>query len=430
MADLTQSSATTATTTPQYYTDYISNLASKGTAAGNTAQYVGAQPLQTQAFDAAASNVGNYQPALANAGNLIGQGAATDITGAANPYLTAGTTTSGLSAANPYLTAGASGSDTLVGNYMNPYVTNVVDQIRQANQQNIAQNLSPNITAGAVGGGQFGSQRGANALSLGISNANIGALGEQTKALQSGYAQALQAAQAQRSAQLQAGQTAGTLQNAYNTNQVQAGQVAGNLATQQAQNLRDAATANLNLGTQTQNQGIADVNQLATMGAQQQQILQNQQLFPLDVLAKQAGVLSGAQIPTTQTQTMTGSPLSAIAGLGSLGVAMTQSGVNGSPSALQNLINQYNGVTANSKSPTGYVDGTGAPVNKDGTPVSGMSSTPTAAELAAWANTSSAGTDAPPGGGSGDFQAADGQFYSSQSEADAASAAFYAANPP
>ena len=315
---LLDSSATTATTTPQYYTDYISNLASKGTAAGNAAQYVGAQPLQTQAFGNAATNVGNYQPALANAGTLIGQGAATDITGAANPYLTAGTTTSGLSAADPYLSAGASGTDQLVGNYMNPYVTNVMDQIRQANQQNIAQNLSPNITAGAVGGGQFGSQRGANALSLGISNANIGALGEQTKALQSGYAQALQAAQAQRSAELQAGQTAGTLQNAYNTNQVQAGQVAGNLATQQAQNLRDAATANLNLGTQTQNQGIADVNQLATMGAQQQQILQNQQLFPLDVLTKQAGVLSGAQIPTTQTATMTGSPLSAIAGLGSL----------------------------------------------------------------------------------------------------------------
>ena len=260
---LLDSSATTATTTPKYYTDYITNLADKGTQYGlnkdNTPAtaaaptFIGAQPLQTQAFGNAATNVGNYQPALANAGTLIGQGAATDITGAANPYLTAGTTTSGLSAADPYLSAGASGTDQLVGNYMNPYVTNVMDQIRQANQQNIAQNLSPNITAGAVGGGQFGSQRGANALSLGISNANIGALGEQTKALQSGYAQALQAAQAQRSAELQAGQTAGTLQNAYNTNQVQAGQVAGNLATQQAQNLRDAATANLNLGTQTQN---------------------------------------------------------------------------------------------------------------------------------------------------------------------------------
>ena len=389
---LLDSSATTATTTPQYYTDYISNLASKGTAAGNAAQYVGAQPLQTQAFGNAATNVGNYQPALANAGTLIGQGAATDITGAANPYLTAGTTTSGLSAADPYLSAGASGTDQLVGNYMNPYVTNVMDQIRQANQQNIAQNLSPNITAGAVGGGQFGSQRGANALSLGISNANIGALGEQTKALQSGYAQALQAAQAQRSAELQAGQTAGTLQNAYNTNQVQAGQVAGNLATQQAQNLRDAATANLNLGTQTQNQGIADVNQLATMGAQQQQILQNQQLFPLDVLTKQAGVLSGAQIPTTQTATMTGSPLSAIAGLGSLLAGFNTSNNTSGTTPLDNL-------TKWAKNTFG-------------------STTPAVTD-----------TTVPGAANVGGYQASDGMMYGTQDAANAATAAYNAANP-
>ena len=299
MADLTQSSATTATTTPQYYTDYISNLASKGTQYGvggaNAPTFVGAQPLQQQAFDAAQTNVGNYQPALGAAAGALGQAASTDITGAANPYLQ----------------QGSSSSADLVNNYMNPYTQNVVDKIRMANQQNIAQNLSPGITGGAVGSGQFGSQRGANALALGISNADIGALAQQAAALQSGYSDALKAAQAQRTAQLQAGQ------------------MAGNAATQQAQNFRDIGTQQLNLGQQTQNQGIADVNQLATMGAQQQQILQNQQLFPLDVLAKQAGVLSGAQIPTTQQQTMTGSPLSAIAGLGSLGIGLNTKNASG-----------------------------------------------------------------------------------------------------
>lgn len=286
MADLTQSSATTATTTPDYYTNYISNLASKGTQYGvggpNAPSYVGAQPLQTQAFEAAQTNVGNYQPGLNQAGNLIGQGAGVDITGAANPYLQAGT----------------SSSADLVGGYMNPYIQNVVDQIRLANQQNIAQNLSPGITAGAVGSGQFGSQRGANALALGISNADIGALAQQAAALQSGYSDALKAAQAQRAAQ------------------VNAGQIAGNMATQEAQKYRDLAAQRMNLASQQQTQGIADVNQLATMGAQQQQIEQNKQLFPLDVLGKQASILSGAQIPTTQTSTMTGSPLSMIAGLG------------------------------------------------------------------------------------------------------------------
>ena len=526
MADLLQSSATTATTTPQYYTDYMTNLAQKGTAGANAAQYVGATPLQQQAFGAVAQNVGNYQPALAAAGanygaaentNIIGrsdpyfqagtqtsgltqanpylatglaasganvanpylaagtatsgtatanplisqgaginalasanpylsagtatsgasvanplisQGASINALASANPYLQTGTQTSGLTAANPYLASGTGSAADLVGNYMNPYTQNVVDQIRVANQQNIAQNLSPAITSGAVGSGQFGSQRGANALALGISNANIGALGQQATALQSGYANSLAAAQQQRANQLAAGQTAGTLQNQFAQNQVNAGQIAGNLQNQTAQNqitagqnlgalqnqfaqnqvnagqiagnlqnqtaqnqitagqnlgaLQNQANANqvnagqvagnllntygqnaltagqtagtlqgqfntnqvtagqaaanaasqqaaaqtaaatgqLNLGQQIQQSGLTDVNALSTLGQQQQQIAQNQQLFPLDVAAKQAAILSGAQIPTTVQQTMEGSPLSAIAGLGSMTAGM------------------------------------------------------------------------------------------------------------
>lgn len=294
MADLTQSSATTATTTPQYYTDYITNLANKGTQYGvggaNAPAFADATPLQQAAFQGVASQAGTYAPALEAASTSLGKAYNTDITGAVNPYLTSGT----------------SSSADLVNNYMNPYTSNVVDKIRLANQQNIAQNLSPGITAGAVGSGQFGSQRGANALALGISNADIGALAQQAAALQSGYSDALKAAQAQRA------------------NQMQAAQMAGNAATQQAQNYRDVGTQAMNFAQQKQTQSLADINTMAILGAQQQQIAQNKQLFPLDVLAKQAGVLSGAQIPTTQQQTMTGSPLSAIAGLGSLAIGASK----------------------------------------------------------------------------------------------------------
>lgn len=294
MPDLTQSSATTATTTPQYYTDYITNLANKGTQYGiggaNQPAFADATPLQQSAFTGVAKQAGVYQPALTAASGALNQAAGTDIMGAANPYLQQGT----------------SSSADLVNNYMNPYTSNVVDKIRMANQQNIQQNLSPGITGGAVGSGQFGSQRGANALALGISNADIGALAQQSAAMQSGYSDALKAAQAQRA------------------NQMQAGQMAGNAATQQAQNYRDVATQRMNLGQQQQTQSLADINAMATLGAQQQTIAQNKELFPLDVLAKQAGVLSGAQIPTTQTQQMTGSPLSAIAGLGSLAVGASR----------------------------------------------------------------------------------------------------------
>lgn len=290
MGDISQSSATTTNTAPEYYTNYISNLAQQSTAAKPT--YVGAQPQQEQAWNLAGANVGNYQPGLNAANALINQGANVDIMGAANPYLQAGTS----SAAD--LTSG----------YMNPYTSNVVDKIRMANQQNIAQNLSPGITAGAVGSGQFGSQRGANALALGISNANIGALGQQAAALQSGYSDALKAAQAQRANQLTAGQTA------------------GNMATQQAQSYRDLAIQRMKAAQQQQEQGLTDANALATYGAQKQQIEQNRELFPLDVLNKKASILSGVQVPMTTTQTMNASDLSTLAGIASLGAAAFANG--------------------------------------------------------------------------------------------------------
>ena len=331
MGDISQSYQTVETKAPSWYTDSMSGLASSGRTATNalvdpttglpTAAATAAwspNTLQTRAFGDVSANVGNYLPGLNTAATTFGRAGATDIVGAASPYLKAGTTTSGLTAANPYLTSGTSSAADLVGNYMNPYVKDVVKNIQLANQQNIRQNLSPGLTAGAVGGGQFGSQRGANALALGISNANIGALGQQAQAMQQGYAQALAAAQQQRANQLKAGETAGTLQGQFNTANTTAGQIAGNMAGQQGQLLRDVGTAQAALANQRQTAGLADVNALATLGQQQQAIEQNRALMPLDVLNKQASLMSGAQLPMTTTTTSTASPLSTIAGLAGL----------------------------------------------------------------------------------------------------------------
>jgi hypothetical protein len=361
MTDINQSSAVTTQTAPDWYTNTMNNLAANaakyGVGGANAPSYVGAQPQQEQAWNLAGANVGNYQPGLNAAGNLINQGANVDIMGAANPYLQAGT----------------SSSADLVGGYMNPYTSNVVDKIRMANQQNIAQNLSPGITAGAVGSGQFGSQRGANALALGISNTNIGALGQQAAALQSGYSDALKAAQAQRANQLTAGQTA------------------GNMATQQAQAYRDLAAQRMKAAEQQQTQSLADTNALATYGAQKQQIEQNRQLFPLDVLNKQASILSGAQVPMTTTQTANTSTLSMIAGLASLGAAAFATPTGGGPSYAERFVNWIKSgksgapptitipkegaggmgsVTIAPDGAGGFVDTrTNLPVNADGSPI-------------------------------------------------------------
>ena len=252
----TQSQTTTA---PTWYTDYLSNLASQGTAGAANASYIGATPLQEQAFSSTASNVGNYQPALTAATNLANQAGNYDVAKAA-------------------------------GNYMNPYTKNVVDALNTIGQRNINQYLAPGATAAAVGSGQFGPKRGAEvlgqAINTGLQNLNAA----QAQALQTGYTQALQAAQNEQANRLAASQQLGTL-----------------------------------AGT-TQNLGLADVNALDTLGAQQQQIAQNKQLFPLQTASQQAALLRGYTIPTSTSATYTGpipgaysaSPLSQIAGIGSL----------------------------------------------------------------------------------------------------------------
>ena len=242
-----------ATATPQFYTDYLNQLATQGAGAAQGAQYVGAQPLQTQAFQQVGQNVGNYQPALTNATNLASSVGGTSLADA-------------------------------IGNY---------------GQANIAANLAPQATAGIVGSGQFGSTRGAQALGQTLSNADLGILAQQQTALQ----------------------------------QDQANKIA-------------AANSLGNLATTTQNLGLGDVNALSTLGAQQQTIGQNAQLFPMSQLTSESNLLKGATIPTATSSTYTGpipgaynsSPLSQIAGVGS--ALLGTGGIQGLATGLGNLVSK------------------------------------------------------------------------------------------
>lgn len=252
------------TTAPSFYTNYLSNLATKGQAAAENAKYVGAQPLQEQAFTQTAANVGNYQPALQQAKDLA-SGVGQDYTGRINAF-------------------------------MSPYTQQVVENLGKQGQQQIQQYLAPAATAAAVGSGQFGSARGAGALGQAINQGMLNTQSLQSQALQQGYGQALQAAQNEAAQRLAASQQLG------------------------------------NLATSTQALGLGDVNALATMGAQQQALKQNEQLFPMQQLANEAALLRGYTIPTSQKSSYTGpipgayaaSPLQQIAGLGALGGAISQ----------------------------------------------------------------------------------------------------------
>jgi hypothetical protein len=196
--------------------------------------------------------------------------------------------------------AGTQGGQSRIEEFMNPYTRQVVDVIGELGQRNINQYLARSAVGSSVGSGQFGSKRGAEVLGQAINQGlqNVGAL--QSQALQSGYTQALQAAQSEQDKRL-------------------------------AQNLGYGSLSQVGQGMT-----LADLNALATMGSQQQTIEQNKQLFPLQTALMGAQGIRGYSVPTGVTSTYTGpipgayaaSPLSQIAGLGSIigGVSTTPFG--------------------------------------------------------------------------------------------------------
>jgi hypothetical protein len=364
MANLLQSSQTQATTAPDYYTKYLSDIASQGANAATGAQYIGAQPLQQQAFENVGSASTAYQPTLEQAGQTL-----TSASGSASP----------LSSASPYLTKALSDPSQMAQGYMSPYIKSVINNISDIGQRNIQQNLAPQATSSAVGSGQFGSQRGAQVLGQVISGANQDINNQIGQLLNTGYNTALQTAQQQNQLAGQLGSTASTAESA--------GQ----------QNLTQAGKAQSDLAAQNQALGLAGVNALSTLGGQQQTIAQNQQLFPLTNLATLSGLLRGYNVPTTTMTTATGSPLSGLAtiGAGAAGLFQTPSG---GQSLFQNLTGKSNisdwlksfstapekitpnvtptgnltpsglSILPDPSSPSGYSDSDGNPVNANGQP--------------------------------------------------------------
>lgn len=375
------------TTAPSWYTDYLKGIADTGNTAQQNAQYVGSTPLQERAFGNVAENVGNYQPSLEQASSALGDvggmsslGAAqpylsnatggTGALGAASAYLNKGANTDVLAAAQPYLNQANQGAYANIDKYMSPYVNDVVNQIGQLGQRQIQQNLAPGATAAAVGSGQFGSKRGAEVLGQTIRDANQNILSAQGQALNTGYQNAMNSAQNDLSRYLQSGQLAGQLSGVNAANQLSAGQTTGQLSSadlarqlsagQTAGQLESADMANKiaqaqqygNLANQTQSLGLGDVNALATLGGQQQTIEQNKQLFPLATAAQNAALLRGYSVPTSVASTYTGpipgaynaSPLSQIAGVGSILGALSQTPTGGGSTALDNLFKTGTGI--------------------------------------------------------------------------------------
>ena len=362
MANLLQSSATKATTVPQFYTCYLQNLATKGQQAQACAQYVGAQPLQQEAFCKVSSNFGASQPTFQQGISTVGCAANKNVLGAAQPFLSAGTSASPLCAAKPLICQSANlNLGSVAQCYMSPYISSAVNQMSDIAQRNIQQNLAPQATAAAVGSGQFGSQRGAQVLGQVEANAEQCLNNTIANMENTGYGQALQGAGAKQGALSTLAGTTAQAQQAQNQANLTAGQTAGTLAGQCAQIKTQAGLGLGTLGSEAAAQNLSCINALSALGTQCQTIKQNAQCYPLSTLTKLSGLMQGQQIPTTVTSTMCMSPLSAAGAIGSgvLGLFCTPQGGTSLfcnvKNSLSNLTNSANGGLIQAKAHGGRV---------------------------------------------------------------------------
>ena len=167
-------------TLPEFYTNYLQDVANLGANAIQQGGVAGFSPLQQQAFQMAPQTAFAGAQTAGDAASLLGA-------------------------------AGTTAAPTMVGAYMNPYMSNVVDEMSRLQQQNIQRSVLPALRGAGVGTGSFGSTRQANVTGQALADMQRNLLGQQYNALYSGYGDAMKAAQTDLNRQMQSGQALGNV---------------------------------------------------------------------------------------------------------------------------------------------------------------------------------------------------------------------------
>ena len=159
-------------------TNYLQDVANLGAGAIQQGGVAGFSPLQQQAFQMAPQTAFAGAQTAGDAASLLGA-------------------------------AGTTAAPSMVGAYMNPYTTNVVDEMARLQNQNVQRSVLPALRGAGVGSGSFGSARQANATGQTLAEMQRNLTGQQYNALYSGYGDAMKAAQTDLNRQMQAGQGLG-----------------------------------------------------------------------------------------------------------------------------------------------------------------------------------------------------------------------------
>ena len=273
-----------ATDTPAWYSDYTQGLIGKANAIAaepyqpyGLPRVAGFTDYQKQAFAQTPETAMSYQPAL-NAGMGYTQQAAQG---------------SALQTASPYLQAASSRTPDVIGSYMNPYTSSVVDRIGDLSKRQLSENIIPTIQNQFIGGGTFGGSRSGEALGRSMRDLQESTMAQQAQTLERGYTQAGQQAQADQARMGQLGQLAGGLSTSDLARQLQAGQQLGMQ------------------GALQQSLGLTGLGAIEGVGAQQQaqqqkglnlayQDFLGQRDYDREQIAFLNNAIRGLQIPTRQ----------------------------------------------------------------------------------------------------------------------------------
>lgn len=257
------------TTGPEWYTDYLENLAGTG---ADYLDKTGAELV----------------PGLTEEQQRLISGAADTMGGYTEPLSGAQTALTGLTNIDLY------------GDYMSKlmdmYEQDVVDEMARQQQINLERYLMPTLKGGFVGSGGLGGQRYGGALGQMGADVTANLLGQQAKLRQEGFGEIM------------------------------------NAALKQAEIERGAASDLSNLANIESQASERELKTLADLYESERMIEQNQALAPLTAAKSAADIFANLKVPSTVSETAVGpipgaysnSLLSQIAGLGTLFAAGAQ----------------------------------------------------------------------------------------------------------
>jgi hypothetical protein len=303
MADFMQGSPlpditkTTTRTAPEYYTDYLSAIATAGQpylTKPATELVAGLDPLQATGYAGIEDAAGAYDTGLGEAEKAISG-------------LTGGFDVSRIS------------------DYMDPYKKNVVEEMERQAQQQLQRSILPTLKAGFVGSGGLGGQRYAGALGQALADVQSNLTGQTYGALSSGYKDAMDAALREYGMETQAAQT------------------------------------QANIAKLAQDLGLTESKALREAGAEKQAYEQAKINAPLTTAQNVSNLLRGFQYPTSEKYVGPGergmyglSDFDKIAGLLSTVGAVTGGG--GSGNKLTDISKLYNKFFGGSNTDTSWLD--------------------------------------------------------------------------